>query len=64
MCVIVCAKTSCCSGMGDRTKTDKFSEKFQGERGEGVIFNQKIILQILGPLYKALNRASRKKSTK
>lgn len=34
-------------GTGGASKTDEFSEQFQREGGGGVIFNPKIMLQIL-----------------
>ena len=38
-------------GRGEGTKTDEYSEKFQGG---GVIFNLKIYIADFGPLYRAL----------
>ena len=43
----------CLLGTGDETddtKTDEFSEKFQGGGGEGVIFNPNIYTADFGPL--------------
>ena len=41
--------------MGDTTKTDKYSEKFHREGGEGVIFNPKKYVADFGPLKRAFS---------